>query len=260
MTESIISRLTQHDVECAKTVLSRGQEEDFTLPVLTDEEIVALDGIDQHQAVELPWLSRHPDQKELLCNVALRSLLSKGFAIPLVAEGDNVPSKLGATEEITGIMALRRLGERVVTAELTKESDKVWLYGYVHDDKVLEELVDSSGSHTFAVVDRSEFPARIMELANAAKVQSADEATRKVTGPEFEKLAPQVLGSTLGVTMIRAISLAVSTFSALTIYTSATELHGLTAHDEDGEAQLELTKMSNRTAEDKVRALVDLGV
>lgn len=260
MTESIISRLTQHDVECAKTVLSRGQEEDFTLPVLTDEEIVALDGIDQHQAVELPWLSQHPDQKELLCNVALRSLLSKGFAIPLVADGDTVPSNLGATEEITGIMALRRLGERVVTAELTKESDKVWLYGYVHDDKVLEELVDSSGSHTFTVVDRAEFPARIMELANAAKVQSADEATRKLTGPEFEKLAPQVLGSTLGVTMIRAISLSVSTFSALTIYTSATELHGLTAHDEDGEAQLELTKISNRTAEDKVRALVDLGV
>ncbi len=260
MTDSIISKMTQHDVECAKTVLSRGQEENFALPVLTDEEIVALDGIDQHQAVELPWLSQHMDQKELLCNVALRSLLSKGFAFPLVAEGDTVPSKLGATEEITGVIALRRLGERVVAVELTKETDKVWLYGYIHDDKVLEELVDSSGSHTFTVVDRSEFPARIMELANAAKVQSADGDTRKISGPEFEKLAPQVLGSTLGVTVIRAISLSLSTFSALTIYASADELHGLTAHDENGEARLELTKISSRTAEDKVRALVDLGV
>jgi len=81
-----------------------------------------------------------------------------------------------------------------------------------------------------------------------------------LSGPEFEKLAPKVLGSTLGVTVIRAISLTVDTFSALTIYASADELHGLTAHDENGEARLELTKISGRTAEEKVRALVDLGV
>ena len=260
MTNSIIAKLSEHDVECAKTVLSRGQEETFVLPVLTDEEIVALDGLEQHQAVELPWLSQHQDQKELLCNVALRSLLSKGHAFPLVAEGQTVPSRLGATDEITGVLTLRRLGERVVSVQLTKENDKVWLYGYVHEDKVLEELVDSSGSHTFTVVNRADFPVRIMELANSAGARSSDEDPQDLSGPEFEELAPQVLAETLGVTVITAISLTESSFRGLTIYASAAELHGLTARDESGEARLELTKISNRTAEDRVRALVDLGV
>lgn len=251
---------TQRDIQCAEAVLANSTGDGFSLPMLTDEEIVALDGLERSQAVALPWLDLHTEQRELACNVALRSLLSKGLAFPLIGEGDTAPSGLGAVDEITGILTLRRLGERVVTAELTKYGDRAWLYGYVHADQVLEEVVDSAGSHTFTVVSRLDFPDRLMTLANAAGVDSVDGDPVSFTAERFAQVAEATLKDTRGVTTISAISLDPDTFRHYTIYTQGDQLHGMTASEDNGMAMLNLATISRVTGVEAIREVVEAGL
>ena len=156
---------TRQDGDAALAVLASVNDPGYALPTLTDEEIVALDGINHKQAVALPWLDTHRDKLELACNVALRTLLSKGLVFPVSVNDETVPSRLGAVEPITGVMALRRLSQRVIIAELTKaENEKVWLYTYIHDETALQELVDSSGIHAFSICRTVDAAGTIMDL------------------------------------------------------------------------------------------------
>ncbi|WP_394940533.1 hypothetical protein [Psychromicrobium sp. YIM B11713] len=239
---------SQHDLECARAVITLSSPESDNLPTLTDEEIVALDGINRDQFVELPWLAEHQDQKELVCNVALRTLLTKGLAFPLVGEGETLPSALGATDNIVGLMTLRRTGQRIISAELTKSDDKAWLYGYLHDDQVLEELVDSAGTHTFTVVPASEFGDHLIQLADAAELESEDGPEQSYNEAEFEAAAQATLADARGVTVITGISASEDSFRHYTIYTTSSELFGLTSAEKDGAAELTLRKVSRSTA------------
>lgn len=110
MTEQHEVTWTQRDYDCAQAVLAGLGDPELALPTLTDEAIVALDGINREQMTALPWLDEHSEHKELAC------------------------------DEITGVMALRRTGERFITAELNKDSGPVWFYGYIHGAVVLEEF------------------------------------------------------------------------------------------------------------------------
>ena len=99
---------TQRDIEAAAKVLASASAVGAPLPTLTDEEVVALDGVQHEQLVALPWLSAQDASKELMCAIALRGLLAKEIVYPVVFEGETEPSRLHATEEITGALTLRR--------------------------------------------------------------------------------------------------------------------------------------------------------
>jgi hypothetical protein len=260
MTEQREITWTERDYACAQSVLARNDEADFVPPTLTDEAIVALDGIDREQMTALPWLDTHAQQKELACNVALRGLLTSGAAFPLIAEGATEPSGLAANEEITGILALRRTGERIITAELQKDGGPVWLYGYVHGNTVLEELVDNNGSHTFMLASRKQFPGHIMELANSSGVESADGAPTTIEMDEFEQRAGAVLGDALGVTSITGVSLDESTFASYTLYSKPGGLVSLTSRTDGGAVNLDLTPVAATTALEAVAGLVEKGL
>jgi hypothetical protein len=260
MTEQHEINWTERDYACAQAVLARRGDAEFTLPTLTDEAIVALDGINREQMTALPWLDAHAEQKELACNVALRSLLTSGAAFPLVVGQDMQPSGLAASEEITGVMALRRTGERIVTAELQKSGGPVWLYGYVHGENVLEELVDGAGSHTFMLSSRAELPTHIMELANASAIESADGAPTSFLMEDFESQAGAVLGGALGVTSITGVSLEETTFANYTLYAKAEQLMALTSRQDGGATYLDLTPVAASTALGMIGKLVEKGL
>src|SRR5947208_311162 len=93
---------TERDVLSAAKVLSMASAQGTPLPTLTDEEVVALDGVQREQAVPTPWLSEQTVDHDVLCGVALRGLLAKELAYPVIFEGETEPSRLHATEEITG--------------------------------------------------------------------------------------------------------------------------------------------------------------
>lgn len=260
MTEQPEITWTERDYNCAQSVLGRIDDPEFQLPTLTDEAIVALDGINREQMTALPWLDEHQDQRELACNVALRGLLTSGAAFPQILGQDLQPSGLAANDEITGVMALRRTGERIVTAELKKETGTVWLYGYVHGDVVLEELLDNAGSHTFMLATRVDFPTHIMELANAAGLESADGEVSSFTVEEFQQQADTVLAGTLGVTSITGVSLLEETFANYTLYTTARQLLSLFSRLVDGAVKLDLAPVAAATARQAVAGLVEKGL
>lgn len=248
---------TRQDGEAALAVLASVNDPEYSLPTLTDEEIVALDGIKHKQAVALPWLDDHLDQLELACNVALRTLLSKGLVYPVSVNEAAVPSRLGAIEPITGVMALRRLSQRVVIAELTKaQNEKVWLYTYIHDETALQELVDSSGSHAFSVCRTADAAATIMDLANAAGVESADSPAETLTQAQFEAKAAGEFADVRGVTTVTAIGSGQDVADHYTLYTGSDALYGLEASEQDGEARLHVARVSRTTALSKVSAVV----
>ncbi|MGG5174759.1 hypothetical protein ACQQCD_07025 [Pseudarthrobacter sp. J1763] len=251
---------TRDEGEAGLAVLASLGDANYQLPTLTDEEIVALDGIANEQAVTLPWLDQYPEQRELLCNVALRTLLTKGLAFPVIPEGESQATKLGAIEPITGVMFLRRMSQRIVITELTKgEGEKVWLYSYVHGDVVLQELVDSVGSHSFSVVSLQDTATVIMELANAAGIESSDGPVEVLTPEEFEVKAAQSLSDVLGVTIITAIGAGDEQSSHYTLYTSANTLNGLEAEEVDGSVKLHVAQVSAQSARAKVAAVVQGG-
>lgn len=260
MTEQHEINWTERDYRCAQGVLAQIDDEGFSLPTLTDEAIVALDGINREQMTALPWLAEHADQKELACNVALRGLLTSGAAFPLVLGDDMQPSGLAANETITGVMALRRTGERIITAELQKDTGTVWFYGYVHGGTVLEELVDAAGSHTFMLAALADFPGHVMELANAAGLESADGEPASFPMEEFEQQAGTVLAGALGATSITGVSLEESTFASYTLYSQPDRLVALTSGAEGGTVQLTLAAVAAGTALAAVTALVEKGL
>ncbi len=128
--------MDQRDIEPRPRSLPRPARSAPPLPTLTDEEVVALDGVQHEQLVALPWLSAQDASKELMCAIALRGLLAKELVYPVVFEGETEPSRLHATEEITGALTLRRSGSSVVSVERTVSTGKRWLYGYLHDEGV----------------------------------------------------------------------------------------------------------------------------
>jgi len=250
---------TKDDTDAALALLAAVDSPDYALPTLTDEEIVAIDGIRHPQAVALPWLNSHPrEHHELICNVALRTLLTKGFVYPVTLEGESEPTRIGAIEAIRGIMALRRLSQRVVIAELTKgANEKVWLYSYLHDRVALQEIVDSAGSHSFSLCRREDVAGIVMELANAAGIESADGEPETLDAEQFEAKAAREFADVRGVTIITAIGAREDDAELYTIYTSPDALHGLEATNVDGAAKLLVARTSRATALAKVTSVVD---
>jgi|GEM_PF-1145914 len=254
--------LSDRDIAAAQELLRRAGEEP-ALPVLTDEEIVALDGIDNPQAVVLPWLSGHEEQKELACNVALRTLLSKGFVVPVADEPGQVPTRIGADLDLTGVMTLRRSGQKVVVTELTKADDqgeeKVWLYSYLHGDFALQELVDSAGSHAFSFRPLSTLPGALLELANAQGLTGQDGETESLDQDGFTRRATAELADVRGVTTVVVIDSASDDTGNLTIYTGPQDLHALEAADADGQARYLFGKVSADTLAARLSALIATG-
>ncbi|MEZ2372842.1 hypothetical protein [Arthrobacter sp. RCC_34] len=248
--------LSDRDIAAAQELLGRASSEP-PLPILTDEEIVALDGLDHPQAVALPWLSAHEDQRELVCNVALRTLLSKGYVVPVADTPGEAPNRIGADLDLTGVMTLRRSGQKIVVAELTKAGDeKTWLYSYLHGEYALQELVDPEGSHAFAFQKVDRLPQSILELADAAGIQGRDTEPELLDEEGFTARATAELGDVRGVTTVVVIDPVSDDPGNLTIYTGSQTLHALTAVENDGRPGFSFGEASVGTLQERLRELI----
>ncbi|WP_051299678.1 hypothetical protein [Arthrobacter castelli] len=247
---------TERDVEAANGVLALSGNEDQGLPTLTDEEIVALDGIERDQIVALPFLDEHKDNIQLAGNVALRSLLVKGLAFPVTQEGDTEPTRLNANESITGVITLRRTGQRLITAERTTGNGKYWLYGYVHADVILEEEVNDSGIHAFSVYPVEEFAGRLALLADPAEQADEDGDPRELTQQEFEEQASDLLADTRAVTVVTGMSQDSETIANATFYAATGVVHGLKVEDSDGQMTYGVAPVSRETMLSRLQAVI----
>lgn len=227
---------TARDIEAAAKVLESASATGAALPTLTDEEVVALDGVQHEQIVALPWLSSQDASKELMCAVALRGLLAKELVYPVIFEGETEPSRLHATEEITGALTLRRSGKSVVSVERTVSTGKRWLYGYVHEDGVLLEEVDDGGLHGFTVVTRDQLVPRLAEFVDPKNAAQRDSDPAVYTEPDFEEYAATALADTEAASNVVAFNTDTNEFPTVTVYTRPSAVHVLTPRVE-GESE-----------------------
>lgn len=238
---------TTRDIECAKQVLALSFEASEALPTLTDEEIVALDGIDRDQFVALPFLEKHEENKYLAATVALRSLISKGIAFPVIEKGNEEPTRLNATEHVTGIMTLRRTAQRIVTGQRTSDVGRHWLFTYVHDDVVLEEEVNDGGIHAFVVYPADRLAHRLSVLGDPRNVAGSDGEPTVLNQAEFEDRGVSLLSESRAVTIYTGASGGPETFTNLTVYTGADSVQVLSATNQSGSAQFSIAEVSADT-------------
>ncbi|MEV7606946.1 hypothetical protein AB0N65_16050 [Paenarthrobacter sp. NPDC089322] len=246
---------TQRDIEAAAKVLAKASATGAALPTLTDEEVVALDGVQHEQLVALPWLSTQDASKDLMCAVALRGLLAKELVYPVIFEGETEPSRLHATEEITGALTLRRSGSSVVSVERTVSTGKRWLYGYVHDEGVLLEEVDEGGLHGFTVITREQLVHRLAEFVDPNKSATRDTDPTEYTEAEFEQHAATTLADTQAASNVVAFNADTNHFPTVTVYTGPSGVHvltprvegspeGMDSPEQGGSVRLELKETS----------------
>ncbi|HET7415032.1 MAG TPA: hypothetical protein VFI97_04975 [Arthrobacter sp.] len=247
---------TERDIESAKEVLALSGNDDQSLPTLTDEEIVALDGVEREQIVALPFLDEHKEHTKLAGNVALRSLLVKGLAFPVTAEGESEPTTLNATESITGVITLRRTGQRLISAERTTGKGKYWLYGYVHGDVILEEEVNDGGIHAFSVYPVGQFAERLALLSDPAEQAADDGDARQFNQDEFEQQAGELLGDTRAVTVVTGMSQDSESIANATFYAATGVVHGLKVEQTDGPMQYSIAPVSRETMLTRLQAVV----
>lgn len=241
---STTMKWTVRDIEAAAKVLASATSEGAALPTLTDEEVVALDGVQHEQIVALPWLSSQDASKDLMCAVALRGLLAKELVYPVVFEGETEPSRLHATEEITGALTLRRSGNSVVSVERTVSTGKRWLYGYVHDDGVLIEEVDEGGLHGFTVVTRDQLVPRLAEFVDPKNAARQDTEATVYTEAKFEEYAATALADTEAASNIVAFNTESNDFPTITVYTGPSGVHVLTPQVEGDAVSLQIKETS----------------
>lgn len=235
---------TERDVQAAAKVLALASATGAPLPTLTDEEVVALDGVQHEQLVALPWLSAQDASKELMCAIALRGLLVKELVYPVIFEGDAEPSRLHATDEITGALTLRRSGSSVVSVERTVSTGKRWLYSYLHDDGVLLEEVDEGGLHGFTVITRDHLAQRLAEFIDPKKAAVRDTDPVGYTEAQFEEHAATALADTLAASTVVAFNSDTNEFPTITVYTGPSGVHVLTPQVDGDSVSLELKEAS----------------
>lgn len=255
---------TERDVQCAAKVLESATPGGTVLPTLTDEEVVALDGVQHDQVVALPWLSVQTVEKEILCAVALRGLLAKELVYPVVFKGETEPSRLHAVDDITGALTLRRSGDSIVSVERTVSTGKRWLYAYIHVEGVLLEEVDDGGLHGFTVITREQLAARLAGFVDPDGAAAKDSEASSYSESEFEAYAATALADTLAASNVVALNTGSNEFPTLTVYTGPSAVHVLTpkvAPDSTGSTageavRLELLETSRSSLESALARLV----
>lgn len=248
---------TTRDLESARKVLALSFEESETLPTLTDEEIVALDGIERGQFVALPFLEKHEEHKYLAATVALRSLMSKGLAFPVVEDGYNEPTRLNATERVTGIMTLRRTASRIVTGQRTSQVGRHWLFAYIHDGIVMEEEVNDGGIHAFVVYPTARLAERLAILGDPENAASVDGQPVVLPQSEFEAKGTPLLAGSRAVTVFTGASGGPETFTNLTVYTAPATVRTLAAAQDEGSVTFSITEVSPASLRSALQLVAD---
>jgi hypothetical protein len=171
-------------------------------------------------------------------------LLAKELVYPVIFEGETEPSRLHATEEITGALTLRRSGSSVVSVERTVSTGKRWLYSYLHDDGVLLEEVDESGLHGFTVITREQLIPRLAEFVDPEKAAARDTDPTLYTEAQFEAHAATALADTQAASNVVAFNSDTNEFPTVTVYTGPSAVHVLTPQVSGESVSFELQETS----------------
>lgn len=246
---------TERDVEAAFEVLGYAGGEKASLPTLTDEEVVALDGVERDQAVPTPWLDAQDADRATLTGVALRGLLAKELVYPVIFEGEDQPTRLHSTTEITGLLTLRRTGSQVMSVQRTVSTGLRWLFLYIHEGGALMEEIDEGGLHGFTVLQLSEVSGRMSSFVDPEDAAASDSEVLMFSEPEFEAYAMSELGDSLAASNIVVFKTDSPDVVTRTVFTGADSVTFLTPDVSQGGLTMQLRQVSAESLDNELSAL-----
>lgn len=174
-------RFSAEDLRIATEVLMRPLEEPVVeLVSLTDEELVALDGIQHEPLTPVPWLDANTTDeagRSLATAAAMRSMMARGIVTSSAVldprryeDGSQEPARLVAVPELQAVAVLRRTADRVLIAERRTERGTSFSFFYVlrldGTVRVLWEAFDDAGFHLFFLLEGETLPAQLIAFAD----------------------------------------------------------------------------------------------
>ncbi|MDR0489042.1 MAG: hypothetical protein LBG99_06570 [Propionibacteriaceae bacterium] len=140
-------------------VLTRAKPGELVLlGMLTDEQILAVEGLELAQPTVLPWHETQPDPETRIVTAA-RALFAAGLFIPGSGKDD---SRISA--DMTGILSSRRASPVLLIIERETSESRRWSYSYLFNTAVLEEQVSADGFHTFVALSTSDLGDHLVGL------------------------------------------------------------------------------------------------
>lgn len=263
MSEPTVMRFSETDIEAARATLAKAKPGEVVgIVMLTDEEVMVLDGLQNEQLVPTPWLEQQEGaDKELMGRVALRSLLAREMAIPEENPADG-SVKVRAHPGITGPLVLRRAGRAIVSLERTTSQGKQWVFCYVHEEDgaatVLEEEITGSGQHGFSVYPREYLGERLQFFLDPTDAATLNGRTRTVSAAELEQAARTMpeLNEAVAVSILTGIVKGRDRLVNLSVYAGPHGVHVVRGSERDGNGD-PVTYSLTETGTRGLRALPD---
>lgn len=260
---------------CAALVLSSAEDGPVQMGVFTDEELIALDGLDTVQLVPLPWVVDNEDSVEraTAASIALRGLIARRLVLPaeLLAEdwddlGDD-PRRLYAVDPVQGILELRRRFTSLITFQRMVSEQIHTIVQYVYEgDTLLEEEITADGYHHFHVLPVDSAVDHAVTLLDQDEVAGEDgePITLKMSAIEEHPELGPVLSDTRALTVASLVTRA-GEAEQLTFYATSDRTY-VSRSDQDPsvpepaeDPELEFVQASTDSLRDVVRSLIEAG-
>lgn len=193
--------VSERDMLGALEVLARASDDPRVFLILTDEEILGLDGRAGLEVLGSPFLDQEGVDAQSAANGAIRSLIARRLVNPLregrenegeMITGDGDPSERSVQleRELAGVLTLRRVSRGMLT--VTRDASNVVTtlgYYFFPEGGVLEEYVVADGFHHFSVPERSAITERIALFVDPHGAAAQDGPVEPVTDAATAGLA-----------------------------------------------------------------------
>lgn len=192
--------VTERDWLGALQILELRSDDPDVLLVLSDEEILALDGEDALRVLGSPYLDQEQVHRETAGSTALRGLIARRLVNPtdqaredegdlLIGEGDPTNRMIQLERGLAGILTLRRVPEGMLVIDRAVEGLRTRLGIYFFPDGgVLEEFVAADGFHHFTAPTRASLPARLAGFVDAHECAADDGEVEEITVAQIARL------------------------------------------------------------------------
>lgn len=207
--------ITERDMLGALEVLERASDDPDVLLVLSDEELLGIDGDESLTALGSPFLDREGVDRETAAMCGLRGLIARRMINPtdqaredegelLVGEGDPSTRLIQLELGLAGIVSLRRIPEAMIVVDRIASQVRTRLGVYLFPNGVLEEFVAADGFHHFCVPTREVLTERISEFVDPFATAADDGEVQEIAAADVDSLHD--LGDTRTLSTITVVS------------------------------------------------------
>lgn len=244
MSENRAMEFGPEDVTAAQATLAQARDGEVVgVVILTDEEVMILDGLEHEQLVPTPWIDAEGTaDRSLMGRVALRSLVSREMVLPAGTDAEGRVTAIKAHPGITGPLVLRRTAQEILSVERTSSNGKDWLFAYVHHEDgrstVLEEEISGEGHHIFSVYPQALLGERFEKFFDPTETALLGTAPKTYSAEAFQAAAANLpqLNEAVAVSIVSGVARGSDKLLNASVYAGPHGVHVLrgTEHDAQG--------------------------